>query len=91
MNMLSRTFSEGSQNQSSADSHDSPMLTVGTMSDAAAAAAPCSLDLDFLIGRTMRTGNNGATSGPGRGGGGRGGGSSSFTSSDVLNGTLKAL
>jgi hypothetical protein len=60
------------------------MLTTGTVS---AVAASCSLDLDFLIGKTMRTGSNDATSGPAWGDGG----SRSLTPSDVLNGTLKAL
>jgi hypothetical protein len=83
MNMLSRTFSEGGQNRSSTDSRGSPMSTTGTVS---AVAAPCSLDLDFLIGKTMRRGSNDATSGPGRGDGGR-----SLTPADELNGTLKAL
>jgi hypothetical protein len=85
MNMLNKTFPEGSQNQSSTDSHGSPiLLSVGTSSNSAAASS--SLDLDFLIGKTMKTGSNDTTSGPGGGGSGDGGGSRSSTSSDLLNG-----
>jgi hypothetical protein len=90
MNMLSKMFPEGSQNQSSTDIHSSPiLLSVGTVSDSAAASS--SLDLDFLIGKTMKTGSSGTTSGPGGGGGGDGSGNRSSVSSDVLNGMLKTM
>jgi hypothetical protein len=88
MNMLNKTFPEGSRNQSSTDTHSSPILmNVGTVSDSAAGSA--SLDLDFLVGKTMKTRSSSTTSGPGGGGGD--GGSRSSTSSDVLNGTLKTF
>jgi hypothetical protein len=90
MNMLSKTFPEGSRNQSSTDTHSLPiLLNVGTVSDSAVASS--SLDLDFLIGKTVKTGSSSTAGGPGGGGGGDGGGSQSSTSSDVLNGTPKTL
>jgi hypothetical protein len=89
MNMLSKMFPEGSQNQSSTDTHSSPILSsVGTVSDSATASSR--LDLDFLTGKTMKTGSSGTTSGPG-GGGGDCGGNRSSAMSDVLNGTLKTV
>ncbi|XP_033607424.1 ADP-ribosylation factor-binding protein GGA1 isoform X2 [Cryptotermes secundus] len=85
MNMLSKMLPEVSQSQSSTDIHSSPiLLSMGTVSDSAAASS--NLDLDFLIGKTMKTGSSGTTSGPG--GGGEGGGNRSSASSDALNGSL---
>lgn len=92
MNMLSKMLPEGSQSQSSTDTHSSPiLLSMGTVSGSAAASS--NLDLDFLIGKTMKTGSSGTTNGPGggRGGGGDGGRSRSSALSDVLNGALKTV
>ncbi|PNF24162.1 hypothetical protein B7P43_G17364 [Cryptotermes secundus] len=85
MNMLSKMLPEGSQSQSSTDIHSTPiLLSMRTITGSAAASS--SLDLDFLIGKTMKTGSSGTTSGPG--GGGDGGRNRSCASSDVLNGSL---
>ncbi|XP_069694970.1 ADP-ribosylation factor-binding protein GGA1 isoform X2 [Periplaneta americana] len=78
MNLLSKTTTEGSHNQSSADA----LLTVGT-GGGDAVSPTSSMDLDFLIGDAVKARSNEATSGPGDGGGGR-----SSTSSDLLNGSL---
>ena len=91
MNMLSKSVQESSQNQPSVGSHSSPaLLRAGTGSESVAGSS--SLDLDFLVGKALKTQSSEKTGGPGVGEGGGGGGGSgssqgrSSALSDVLNG-----
>ena len=54
MNMLGKSVQESSQNQPSVGSHSSrALLYAGTSSESVAASS--SLDLDFLVGKAMKT------------------------------------
>jgi hypothetical protein len=94
MNMLGKSVQESSQNQPSIGSHSSLALVhAGTSSESVAASS--SLDLDFLVGKAMKTQSSEKTGGPvvGEDGGGGGGGSGSGQGrssalSDIRNGTL---
>ena len=102
MNMLGKSVQESSQNQPSVGSHSSrALLYAGTSSESVAASS--SLDLDFLVGKAMKTQSSEKIGGPGigeggggcGGGGGGGGGGGSGSSqgsitalSDILNGML---
>jgi len=90
MNMLSKSVQESSQNQPSIGSHSSlALVRAGTSSESVAASS--SLDLDFLVGKAMKTQSSEKTCGPvvvedgGGGGSGSGQGGSSALS-DILNG-----
>jgi len=90
MNMLGKSVQESSQNQPSVGSHSSPaLLRAGASSESVAASS--SLDLDYLVGKAMKTQSSEKTGGPGVGenGGGDGSGSGQSRSSalsDILNG-----
>jgi len=91
MNMLGKSVQESSQNQPSVGTHSSPaILHAGTSSESAAASS--SLDLDFLVGKALKTQSSEKTGDPGvgeDGGGGGGSGSSQGRSSalsNILNG-----
>jgi hypothetical protein len=93
MNMLGKSVQESSQNQPSVASHSSPAsLRAGTVSESAAASS--SLDLDFLVGKALKTQSSEKTDGHGVGedsGGGVGSGSGngqgrSSALSDIING-----
>jgi hypothetical protein len=88
MNMLGKSLQESSQNQPSVGSHSSPaLLRAGISSESVAASS--NLDLDFLVGKALKTQSSEKTGGPGVGEDGGGGGSSQGRSSalsDVLNG-----
>jgi len=90
MNMLGKSVQESSQNQPSVGSHSSPaLLRAGISSENVAASS--SLDLDFLVGKALKTQSSEKSGGPGVGEDGGGGGSSQGRSSalsDVLNGSL---
>jgi hypothetical protein len=91
MNMLGKSVQESGQNHPSVGSHSSPtLLRSGTSSESAAASS--SIDLDFLVGKTVKTQSSEKTGGPGVGddGGGGSGGVQGRTSalSDILNGML---
>jgi len=91
MNMLGKSVQESSQNHPSVGSHSSPaLLRAGASSESVATSS--SLDLDFLVGKAMKTQNSEKIGGPGVGEDG-GDGSVSGTGqgrssalSDILNG-----
>jgi len=89
MNMLGKSVQESNQNQPSVGSHNSPaLLRAGTGSKSAAASS--NLDLDFLVGKALKTQSSEKTGGPGVGedsGGGSGGGQGRNSAlSDIING-----
>lgn len=88
--MVGKSVQESSQNQPSVVSQSSPtLLRAGTSSESAVASS--SLDLDFLVGKAMKTQSSEKTGGPGFGEDGGGGGSGQgriSALSDILNGML---
>lgn len=93
MNMLGKSVQESSQNRPSVGSHSSlALLRAGTSSESVAASS--SLDLDFLVGKAMKTQSSEKTGGPGVGEDGAVGSVSSTGQgrssalSDILNGSL---
>jgi len=91
MNMLGKSVQESSQNRPSVGSHSSlALLRAGTSSESVAASS--SLDLDFLVGKAMKTQSSEKTGGPGVGEDGAVGSVSSTGQgrssalSDILNG-----
>ena len=91
INMVGKSVQESSQNQPSVVSQSSlTLLRAGTSSESSVASS--SLDLDFLVGKAMKTQSSEKTGGPGFGeDGGSGGGSGQgriSALSDILNGML---
>jgi hypothetical protein len=86
MNMLGKSVQESSQNQPSVGSHSSLALhRSGTGSDSVAASI--SLDLDFLVGKAMKTQSSEKTGSPGLGEDGSDSSQGrSSALSDILNG-----
>jgi hypothetical protein len=94
MNMLGKSVQESSQNQPSVGRHSSPaLLHAGTGSDSVAASS--NLDIDFLVGKAMKTRSIEKIAGSGVGedvGGGSGSSQGrSSALSDILNGMFVNL